>query len=140
MSLERCQQVVRELVDAWNAHDIDRVLSLYAAEFEETDVAIAGVQKGREAIRRIMRRYLLAFPDLVITAEDVIIQNNCVALSWTLAGHHRGILLNIPATGRLIQVRGVSIMHIDDTGHIVRLQRIWDLAGLLRAIGLLPEL
>jgi hypothetical protein len=39
-----------------------------------------------------------------------------------------------------VQVRGVSLMTINETGQIVRLNRIWDLAGLLRAIGLLPEL
>jgi steroid delta-isomerase-like uncharacterized protein len=140
MSLELCQQVARSVIDAWNAHDLDGVVALYAADFEETDVALAEPQRGPEAIRRTMRRYLLAFPDLTITADDVIIQDDCVALAWTLSGHHRGLLLNIPATGRLVQVRGVSIMNIDATGHITRLQRIWDLAGLLRAIGLLPEL
>ncbi len=140
MSKELAQQVVDNLIAGWNAHDIDRVVALYAPAFEETDIALAEPQRGPEAIRRTMRRYLLAFPDLSITADEVIIQDNCVALAWTIAGHHRGIMLNIPATGRMVQVRGVSLMTIDDTGHIVRLQRIWDLAGLLRAIGLLPEL
>jgi steroid delta-isomerase-like uncharacterized protein len=140
MSTELCQQLVHNLIDAWNAHDLDRVVALYAPDFEETDVALAEPQRGPEAVRRTMRRYLLAFPDLTITADEVIIQDKCVALAWTLAGHHRGLLLNIPATGRLVRVRGVSLMTLNDTGHIVRLNRIWDLAGLLRAIGLLPEL
>lgn len=140
MSLERCQQIIRDVVEAWNAHDIDRVVSLYSPDFEETDVALAEPQRGREAIRRTLRRYLLAFPDLAITADDVVAQDDCVALVWTLTGHHRGILLNIPATGRAVRVRGVSIMNFNAAGQITRLQRIWDLAGLLRAIGLLPEL
>jgi steroid delta-isomerase-like uncharacterized protein len=140
MSSEVCQQLVRNLIDAWNAHDVDRVVALYAPDYEETDVAVAEPQRGPDAIRRTMRRYLLAFPDLHIAADEAVIQPPCIALAWTLSGHHGGILLNIPATGRLVQVRGVSLMTIDDTGLILRLQRIWDLAGLLRAIGLLPEL
>jgi steroid delta-isomerase-like uncharacterized protein len=140
MSSEVCQQLVRNLIDAWNAHDVDRVVALYAPDYEETDVAVAEPQRGPDAIRRTMRRYLLAFPDLHIAADEAVIQAPCIALAWTLSGHHGGILLNIPATGRLVQVRGVSLMTIDDTGLILRLQRIWDLAGLLRAIGLLPEL
>lgn len=140
MSHERCQALVNRLIEAWNAHDLDGVVSLYAADFEETDIAVAGPQRGPAAIRRTMRRYLLAFPDLAITADEVIIEEDCVALAWTLSGHHRGLLLNIPATGRLVQVRGVSLMRVDAEGRITRLQRIWDLAGLLRALGLLPEL
>jgi steroid delta-isomerase-like uncharacterized protein len=140
MSLERCQQGVHDVVEAWNDHDPERVASLYSPDFEETDVALAEPQRGREAVRRTVRRYLLAFPDLAITADDVVIQEDCVAMVWTLAGHHRGLLLNIPATGRPVRVRGVSIMNINAAGQITRLQRIWDLAGLLRTIGLLPEL
>ncbi len=140
MSTDLYRQTVQALVDGWNAHDIDRVTALYAPDFEETDVALAEPQRGQEAIRRTMRRYLLAFPDLSLTADEIIIEGNCVALAWTIAGHQRGLMLNIPATGRLVSVRGVSLMNLDEAGRIVRLQRIWDLAGLLRAIGLLPEL
>jgi hypothetical protein len=47
--------------------------------------------------------------------------------------------MNIPPTGRQVQVRGVSIIEVKD-GLIVRGQYIWDLAGMLRHMGLLPEL
>jgi hypothetical protein len=47
--------------------------------------------------------------------------------------------MNIPATGRPVTVRGVSVCHVEG-GRIVRAMHIWDVAGLLRAIGLLPEL
>ena len=83
--------------------------------------------------------YLRAFPDLRLTADDVVIQGDCVVLSWILTGTHRGTLMNIPATGRGVRVRGVSIMSLSD-GRIKRTCRVWDLAGLLRTFGLLPEL
>jgi hypothetical protein len=47
--------------------------------------------------------------------------------------------MNIPPTGHKVQVRGVSIIDVED-GLIVRGQYIWDLAGMLRHMGLLPEL
>lgn len=47
--------------------------------------------------------------------------------------------MNIPATGRSVKVRGVSMMTIAG-GPIQRTWRVWDLAGLLRTLGLLPEL
>jgi len=47
--------------------------------------------------------------------------------------------LNIPATGRAVRVRGLSMMTMAD-GRIKRTCLVWNLAGLLRTLGLLPEL
>ena len=47
--------------------------------------------------------------------------------------------MNIPPTGRAVRIRGVSLLTVAD-GRLKRARRIWDLAGLLRSFGLLPEL
>ena len=47
--------------------------------------------------------------------------------------------MRIPPTGREVAVRGVSILTIAD-GKVTHGETIWDTAGLLRALGLLPEL
>jgi steroid delta-isomerase-like uncharacterized protein len=86
-----------------------------------------------------MERYLRAFPDLRFLEEETIIQDNHVVLSWTARGTHRGELMHIPPTGRKISVRGVSLLTVEN-GRITRGLYVWDVAGLLRAIGLLPEL
>jgi len=54
-------------------------------------------------------------------------------------GTHQGTIMNIPPTGHKVQVRGVSIIEVVD-GMVIRGQYIWDLAGMLRHMGLLPEL
>jgi steroid delta-isomerase-like uncharacterized protein len=136
---ETTSQLIQDLVDGWNAHDANKVTALYAPDYEEEDIAAAGRHRGPIAARATMILYLRAFPDLRLTAEDVVIQGDCVVLSWILTGTHRGTLMNIPATGRGVRVRGVSIMSLAD-GRIKRTCRVWDLAGLLRTFGLLPEL
>jgi hypothetical protein len=47
--------------------------------------------------------------------------------------------MNIPPTGRNVEVLGTSVLTVGD-GKIARGLYIWDVAGLLRSIGLLPEL
>jgi hypothetical protein len=47
--------------------------------------------------------------------------------------------MHIPPTGRKIAVRGISVLTIEN-GKITRGLYVWDAAGLLRTIGLLPEL
>ena len=58
---------------------------------------------------------------------------------WTARGTRRGPLLNIPATGRQVEVRGVSVLTYRER-KLFRALYLWDLAGLLRDIGLLPSL
>ena len=47
--------------------------------------------------------------------------------------------MNIPPTGRKVAVQGVSILTVEEH-RITRGVYEWDVAGLLRAIGLLPDL
>jgi len=130
---------MRALADALNAGDVDNVVSAFASDYEGLDVGAAQPQRGRDALREAMLGYLRGFPDLRLTIEQIIIQDNCVALTWTARGTHRGSLLNIPATGRRVVVSGSSMLVVEN-GQIQRGRHIWDMAGLLRAIGLLPEL
>ncbi len=135
MSLE----IVDALVDAWNSGDPDRIVDLYAAEYVGFDVAEPSAQQGTEALRRSVTRYQEAFPDLRLTASATVTEENRVALFWVAHGTHRGSLMHIPATGRPCEVRGVSLLRIE-RGRIVEALHLWDLAGLLRSVGLLPDL
>lgn len=132
-------QLVEDLLDAWNAHDTGRITTFYAPEYEGVDVGEAEPQRGPQGISRSVDRYLRAFPDLRFVEEDVVIQGDRAVLVWTAHGTHGGKLMHIPPTGRKIAVRGVSVLTIEH-GKITRGLYVWDAAGLLRAIGLLPEL
>jgi steroid delta-isomerase-like uncharacterized protein len=136
---ETAAQFVTQLLEAWNAHDLDRVVAFYAQDYEGEDVGQARPEQGPEGIRASMGRYLHAFPDLYFTQEATIAQSDQIAFFWRVQGTHQGKLMNIPPTGRSIQVRGASLFTLEG-GKIKRAMIIWDVAGLLRALALLPEL
>ena len=131
--------LIDELRAAWNAQDIQRLAALYAPEYEGRDVAQAEPERGPQGVIQTLARYLQAFPDLSFTLDEVIADDDRLALNWTVSGTHRGALMHIPPTGRAIEVKGVSIYTVAN-GKIVRGLFVWDVAGLLRSIGLLPEL
>ena len=124
---------------AWNSHDIEKVLSFYSPEYIGDDVGQASLLRGHEGLRAMLDVYWRAFPDLQFAVKDVVIQDSRVAIVWVAEGTHQGTIMNIPATGHRVEVRGMSIIDVED-GLIVRGQYIWDLAGMLRHMGLLPEL
>lgn len=56
---------------------------------------------------------------------------------WIMRGTHTGDLPGLPATGKGVSVRGSSIIELQD-GKIRRCSDYWDMATLLRQIGLMP--
>jgi steroid delta-isomerase-like uncharacterized protein len=131
--------LVRQLVEAWNAHDVESVVALYADDFVGVDVAEREPQRGPSSMRASYEQYVQAFPDLVLTLHETIVQDDRVAVVWTVRGTHNGSILRIPATARAVEVRGMSAFTVRD-GKFVAATSIWDLAGLLRSLGLLPDL
>jgi steroid delta-isomerase-like uncharacterized protein len=130
---------VRQLVDAWNSHDIDRITVLYDADYRGYDVALARPQQGIADLHASLTAYWQAFPDLHIAAEQFVFDGEQLALFWRATGTHRGPFLNIPATSHVVEVRGAA-HHILRNRKIVQSLNVWDTAGLLRSLKLLPEL
>jgi steroid delta-isomerase-like uncharacterized protein len=133
------RDLVRAVVAAWNSHDIALALSLYASDAAMYDVGDGKPQLGHEGFTRMFGGLLRAFPDARFIEDRLLVEGQEAVLFWTLEGTHQGKLMNIPPTGRPISVKGVSFFQFRDA-KVARIDRIWDVAGVLRTIGLLPEL
>ena len=130
---------IQNLTDAWNSYDLERVLHYYSEDYEAVDIGEPQVQHGRESVREMLVRYWKAFPDLRFRVTDTVAEGDRIAISWSAEGTHQGSIMNIPPTGHKVHISGVSIIEVKD-GLVTRGQYNWDLAGMLRHMGLLPEL
>ncbi|HNS00978.1 MAG TPA: ester cyclase [Anaerolineae bacterium] len=136
---ERTKALIVQLVETWNSHDPALVAQRYSDDCHILDVAIAQPLSGRLGVQGMFAAYYHAFPDLEITPDDVIVTGERVALFWTARGTHQGPILNIPASGRRVETRGVNRLLLRD-GQVIETLTIWDVAGMLRGLGLLPDL
>lgn len=133
------RQLAAQLTDAWNSHDPERVAALCAPDYEGENVGEPAPHRGPAGMAASVAAYLAAFPDLHFTVEESVVQGERVAQVWAAQATHRGPLMSIPATHRRIAVRGASVLTFK-AGQLYRAVYIWDVAGLLRDMGLLPEL
>lgn len=83
----------REWVAAWNAHDIERVLSHYADDFELASpfiVQIAGVPEGRligkAAVRAYWAEALRRMPDLLFRLRGCRVGVDSVVIEYEGVG------------------------------------------------------
>jgi steroid delta-isomerase-like uncharacterized protein len=128
-----------KLIAAWNSHDFAQVAPFYSPEYQGFDVAQAAPQSGLAGIEAGLNLYWKAFPDLHFTLQDCVCEDDRISLFWIATGTHGGTILNIPATGRPVNIHGVALHKIRDD-KVVSCHYIWDTAGLLRNLGLLPAL
>src|SRR5215212_7089877 len=111
--------------EAWNSHDIEKVLGFYSPKYIGHDVGQSSLLRGHEGLRAMLETYWQAFPDLQFIVTDAVIQGSRVVVVWVAKGTHQGPMMNIPPTEHKVEVRGVSVIEVKD-GFIVRGQYIWD--------------
>ncbi len=90
--------LIEELIAAWNAHDLDRVMACYDPAYEGTDIGEAATRQGAIAVRKMVRRWFRAFPDLRLERETLIVEGDRAALGWRLHATHQGSFMRIPPT------------------------------------------
>ena len=113
-----------------------RALTNLHAEDGVVESLMAGTVRGRAAISEIYRAWLAAFPDVVVTADDPIIDGDRVAQSTLQTGTDRGGFMGLPPTGKRFHLPIVHLFQMQD-GQILHERRIYDFTGLLVQIGVL---
>jgi predicted ester cyclase len=83
------------------------------------------------------RGFREAFPDLVMTIDHVVAEGDLVSVRWTARGTNTGEGNGIPATGRRVQVSGMTLFRFEG-GAIAEEWTSGDSLGLMRQLGLLP--
>jgi steroid delta-isomerase-like uncharacterized protein len=91
-----------------------------------------------DAFRDFTEHVLRAFPDMKVNIESMVAEGDQVVVRWTATGTHRGEFLGTRPTGRVVPMTNVDTFTIRD-GKIVGVVAQPDSAGVLRALGHLPE-
>jgi predicted ester cyclase len=99
-------------IAAWNAHDLDLIMSHYDDAIELTSPIAAqllgtpgGKVVGKVKLRAYFQRGLEAYPELDFHLEDVLWGVNSVVLYYTnQKGTHTGEFMELSATGKVARV------------------------------------
>lgn len=139
LRLTPISDIATDLISAWNTHDPHQIDALFSSDCVLNDCAIAEPLRGHRGLRRAVLFNFLAFPDVRFEMVSQVCQGDRIALEWRATGTQRGRFMGIPATGRAVILDGVTLLTVRD-GLICHLRRMWDIAGVIRQLGLLPEL
>jgi steroid delta-isomerase-like uncharacterized protein len=128
-------------VEAFNAHDQERMRSLYAgnATFEAPgDVRL----EGPEAISGYAMTWLNAFSDAQLVVHNEVVAGDWAVHEFTFEGTHDNTLVGpsgeIPATHRRLVGRGMEAFKVQE-GKIAEDHLYFDQVQVMTQLGLMPE-
>jgi len=91
---------------------------------------------GNENVKAFYANYIKGFSNIEFTIVDVFGQGDKIVKHWNFKGKHTGDFFGIPATGKLVDLDGVTLVKMKD-GKIAREQDFMDNMELMQQLGLL---
>jgi uncharacterized protein (TIGR02246 family) len=119
--LETLLDLAKRYTAAWCSQDPLRV----AGFFEENGSLTVndGVPAlGRDAIAAVAEGFMTAFPDMRVSMDDLVVNDNELRYHWTLTGTNTGP----GGTGRPVRISGFESWHVGPSGLIERSQGHFD--------------
>lgn len=127
----------QRIIDAWNTRTDEIILPFYSKDYVVEDITAGRIREGWDGMRQWTKNVFSAFPNLHYTLVSEVENDDKLVLHWLAKGNHQGSLMKIPATGKNVFIHGMSVLSFT-SGKISRGEVLWDFAGVLRQIGLLP--
>lgn len=92
---------------------------------------------GFEAVRGMLMGFRAGLPDMTMTVEDTVAEDDRALVMWRLRATHTADLFGLPPTGKYVEMPGMSVFRIAD-GRIVHDIVSEDTMGLMRQLGVVP--
>lgn len=93
---------------------------------------------GIDSARAYYANFLTGFSDITFTIKDVFGQGNKLVKHWNFKGTHTGTFFGIPATGKKVEVEGVTLVRMQD-GKIAEERDFYDNLDFMQQLGLIPR-
>lgn len=129
----------QRLFDALIDGDPLRAARQLDTSYRGVDTMRSAVTVGRDEAHAEIQAGLHAFPSPTFSLHHWSSNAPHETILWQMDAVHEGTFLQIPPTDQQITVMGIGLFTVRNQ-QITRGIHLWDLAGLLRDVQLLPDL
>lgn len=116
---EDLTSIYERYLHACNHHDVDAM-----ARFYDPAITINDAPMPPEAVAAQFPPLFAAFPDWRWEIRHTWTGEDTIALHFTVTGTHRGTFMDIPATGRRVNITEFTVYQVRDAKFVA----VWDLS------------
>lgn len=139
--IERNKQTVRRLFDeVINTGHLElcgRYLAADRVDYQDYGT-LPGSANGHDGFQRTLGAFLEGFPDLHLTIDFIIADEDRLAAYVTTEGTHTGSFMGALATGKRFSVTGADIFAFNEEGLVSQHWGAFNTLGMLMQLGLAP--
>ena len=120
--------------EAFNNKRIDECIRFYSPDHE---VKSKPSEKGRAVIQNFLEGLHETWPDIQITVEHSVAEDDWVMGRSVATATHSQTVLGVPPTGKKITATFWDLHRFDDDGLVVETWNLMDSLAIMQQIGLL---
>lgn len=130
--------IARRFYDAViNEGRLSSVDEYVALDFVDHNPPAPGIPGGPEGVRQTFAMFRSGLPDMSFTIEDQIAEGDMVVSRLTARGTHKGELMGIPPTGKVLTMGIIDVIRFDN-GKVAERWGQSDLMGMMQQLGVVP--
>ena len=134
--------LARSLYEAWNERNFDLQADAMAPDATVVVVGSGDRFEGPDGARRYNAAWADAFPDGIITMDNIVASGDTVIAEFTGRGTHTGTLETsmgaIPATGRSVTLKLCDVIKFKN-GKVQQQRTYFDTGSLMAQLGITAE-
>jgi steroid delta-isomerase-like uncharacterized protein len=124
--ISRSDELAARWVEAWNAHDVDAVMALYATHASHR-MSSGPPREGSDEIAAMVRRSLDAYPDLSFSVRHAFTGvagttntgEERIVIEYTMRGTQTGVINGRSGSARPIEIDGALVATLDGSGRLL---------------------
>lgn len=134
------KQIGEHFIQAFNAHDVDEMVQLYAEDATYMLPAESEPLHGRKAIKESYEMFFRAFPDMSSEITFSMASGEHFLAECIVRGTHAGPLASpqgdVPPTGRKIELKMAFVAKVTEDGLVAEDRTYYDSAVMMNQLGL----
>ena len=143
MDREEIERLDDRGMTAWDSHDAQAFVDLFADGFAINDLGSPEPITTRDGARAYAQAWFTAFPDMNVKQMNRIVGEDAVAAEVQFTGTNTGPMMmagkEIPPTGKSVVGKGTYFARAKD-GKIVEFNSYPDIAGMMMQLGFMPPM
>jgi steroid delta-isomerase-like uncharacterized protein len=134
--LEQNKHIARQFIAAFASGD-SRTLERIVAQHLVDHTPAPGAKQGRQGVLEAVEMFRSAFPDLKLTIESLVADEERVSVTGKMSGTNRGPFMGAPPTDKAVSFAYMDMYAIAN-GQIAETWHVEDLVTMMRQLGRLP--
>ena len=138
MKDDKREFIERWFEEVWNKGRADAIDEMFAKEGIAHGLSDESGQplRGPEAFKVFHKKFREAFPNIIVTVEDTVVEGDKLAARCSVRGQHTGDSLGYAATQKPVEFTGMTIVRIRD-GKIVEAWNNFDFLNMYQQMGVI---